>query len=256
MVDKSHYSDNIQVSEGTLDELRSLGMAASIQKAMSGNASPEFMEAVRRFYPQVVQQLDQTQMGRMHENVPQGGGPVEQAPPSMMDQVSPAPAPMGNENAAPVPGREAVERRALQGDNPQSGYTPGSGLERAPDRQENLNDMTNIAFAVQNALGMVGPEQANERNISRTGLALGANPGSPASEGGPSEVQHPMDRSLLSKLLGITSGQQTHENATGMGGANPMGPPSASKAMGPKNPEMVEALKRRMGGMAGGGRLR
>lgn len=40
-----------KVSQSTVDELRKNGMAANLKKAKSGEASAEFVEAVRRFYP-------------------------------------------------------------------------------------------------------------------------------------------------------------------------------------------------------------
>ncbi len=40
-----------RVSEETLNEIRQLGMARALRKAASDDSSPEFKEAVHRFYP-------------------------------------------------------------------------------------------------------------------------------------------------------------------------------------------------------------
>lgn len=51
MADKSHYNTDVKVPESVIEEIRKLGMAASLKKAESGGASKEFIEGVRRFYP-------------------------------------------------------------------------------------------------------------------------------------------------------------------------------------------------------------
>lgn len=40
-----------KVTEGTIKKIRELGMARSLKEAQSGNASDEFKEAVKRYYP-------------------------------------------------------------------------------------------------------------------------------------------------------------------------------------------------------------
>lgn len=41
----------IRVSESEIKKIRELGMARSLREVANGNATPEFAEAVRRFYP-------------------------------------------------------------------------------------------------------------------------------------------------------------------------------------------------------------
>lgn len=48
---KSHYNLDTPVPESVIQQIRDLGMAESIKFAQSGQASPEFIEGVRRFYP-------------------------------------------------------------------------------------------------------------------------------------------------------------------------------------------------------------
>lgn len=52
---RAHYDFDVRVPESVIDQLREYGMEESIRLAKSGQASPEFVEGARRFYPMAFQ---------------------------------------------------------------------------------------------------------------------------------------------------------------------------------------------------------
>lgn len=77
---KGHYDTSVKVPESVIEEIRQLGMEGAIRKASSGEASPEFIEGVRRFYPNQFQgEAQETQLPETPS--PAGGNnPVNSTP--------------------------------------------------------------------------------------------------------------------------------------------------------------------------------
>ena len=102
---KGHYDTSVTVPHSVIDEIRALGMEGAIQKAQSGNASPEFIEGVRRFYPNQFQGPEQeTQLppppedatGEEEMPVRNETGTATVAPASLPDLTPPSTQTSGN----------------------------------------------------------------------------------------------------------------------------------------------------------------
>ena len=81
---KGHYNTSVKVPESVIEEIRQLGMEAALQKARSGEASPEFVEGVSRFYPNQWRDEDKdqylTQGPILDQESPTGNNPVNSTP--------------------------------------------------------------------------------------------------------------------------------------------------------------------------------
>lgn len=77
---KGHYNTDVKVPESVIEQIRQLGMEESIKAASSGNASPEFIEGVRRFYPNQFQGSSQETELPEAPSQPGGNNPVNSTP--------------------------------------------------------------------------------------------------------------------------------------------------------------------------------
>lgn len=93
-----HQNKTIKVPQAEIDKIRSLGMAKAIKEAKSGNASREFVEGVRRFYPAAVAGIDENTTKRATKGV------GVKVPDSKKKQSS-------SDGKAVTPSRDAVNRR-------------------------------------------------------------------------------------------------------------------------------------------------
>lgn len=65
----SKQNNTVKVPQSVIDDIKKLGMAAAIKKAKSGNASREFVEGVRRFYPKAVEGVDELSAKRATKGI-------------------------------------------------------------------------------------------------------------------------------------------------------------------------------------------
>lgn len=139
---KGHYDTDTKVPESVIEEIRQLGMEQAIKQARSGEASPEFVEGVRRFYPAAIEDIESSLGGEAQgppapgqAEVPRGDiadppkiptddfatdGSVSN-PPTSGGEFTPAP------QVAPPGGGNALSRR-LEG----LGLPSSGGGESAP----------------------------------------------------------------------------------------------------------------------------
>lgn len=128
MADKSHYNTDIKVPQSVINEIQQLGMEGALKKARSGQASPEFVEGVSRFYPNDWRDEDKDQHltqspipERVEAPDSQGGGPVS----------SPSSAPSGRASSGGL-SADAISRRMepkVDGIGPPN---PDNAIESSP----------------------------------------------------------------------------------------------------------------------------
>lgn len=110
---KGHYNNEVAVPEEVIQRIREMGMEQAIKEAKSGEADPEFVEGVRRFYPQAIEGIESA---------------VEQAAPPQRDVAAPIAPPGGGENQTPT---QTPAQATLAGGQQGPSPVANSAIERA-----------------------------------------------------------------------------------------------------------------------------
>lgn len=84
----AHVNKKIKVSQLTVDSMKQMGMAKALEKANSGSADGEFVEAAKRFYGNRVRK----DAANFRGNVPKGSPAVIEEPVSSKPHVTEVPA--------------------------------------------------------------------------------------------------------------------------------------------------------------------
>lgn len=183
-LDRTGWDKGTKVPQSVIDEIMQLGMENAIKKAKSGTASPEFIEGIRRFYPNVREDVEaaghsvapdpRNETPEVTDSATQGGGrSVSEGERRSNLEGEPSPNAVSRRLQGGVPdglmdlAKESPTRRAMR--------ATGAGANRAVQGALDLGDTMSDNANAMGATARAGTQAAGRAAVDR-GLDAVAEP--------------------------------------------------------------------------------